>query len=150
MDLARISAYLLIGGFLLLIIGAVTGPPGVYQQAELADRLKIIDEYESRWKSSNLLSVVAILLTSAGFVTLSISLWKNQNQMMLFLAGAASVIAGISIAIETYKRAMDPAAALAGNSTLFMIGLWSMMLSIFSLRLSSAPGWLSGLVGLTF
>lgn len=150
MDLIRTSAILMIIGFSLIIIGAVIGPPGVYQKPELADRLKIIDKHQGRWKATNIISALGILFTSTGFLVISISIWKSQNQTLLFLGAAGAVISGLAISIESYLRAIDPATRLSSNSAMFAIGLGAFIVAIFLFGFiflqAGYPAWLGYLM----
>lgn len=146
MSQARISALFMFVGFFFLISGGALAPPGVYRATQLADQLKIIAEYQSRWSTTNFVGALGVLSTATGFVILSLHLWGAQNKALLVLGTAAFVISGLAIALQSYLRVADPVAQLAGEAVLDQIGFYTLLIGVFIFGLiflqAGYPAWL--------
>jgi hypothetical protein len=117
-DLQLSAGILLITGILFLIIGGVVAPPGIYREQDLEVRLRIIDNHQSRWTTNNILGALGVLATAAGFLTLSIHLWDTQTRALVLAGAVMFVAAAVSMSIQSYLRASNPAVYLAGVSLL--------------------------------
>lgn len=146
MDIVKISGILMITGFVFLVGSGVIAPPGVYRETEFGERLKIIENHQTRWSATNAIGALGALSTSAGFLLLSVHLWKSQNQILVFLGAAAFSISGIAITIQSYRRVVDPALHLASASPLERVWLWSLLAAIlvfgFIFLQAGYPTWL--------
>lgn len=128
---AKLPAVLMIVGFLSLASGGILAPPGVYRAAELADRLKIISEHQTRWSASSALGAFGVLTTAAAFVLFGSLLWRHQNGPLLALGMLAYAVSGVAIALQSYRRATDPAVQLAATASLDQVGFYALLLGIF-------------------
>jgi hypothetical protein len=78
MSQIKLSAFLMIMGFLFLVGGGIAAPPGVYREKQLEGQLKIISDYQSRWSATGILGALGVLSSSAGFILLGLHHWENH------------------------------------------------------------------------
>ena len=147
MDTHRLSAILLIAGFAVLMVASLFGPQGIYQTADPAERVQIIEEDLNGWNITQSLTGLAILLTAVGFAVLASRLRTMGNAWVPILGAAALVVGAISGALFLYRQTTDPLnafeGAYSGMQTLYYwLTLAGLLLFGVSFLGSSLPAWL--------
>lgn len=112
MTILHLSGYILIGGFVLVVIASLVGPNEVYTAPDSDTRLEIIEQNKGRWTATNLTWAVASLVTGAGLLLLTISLRESQNPWLLYAGAIAFIIGAVAWSLFLYQRNVDPAGNL--------------------------------------
>lgn len=111
MDSQRLSAGLLIGAFVTIMLSAFVNAPGLYQTQDIDERLHIIEMHRTRWLTERALVVVGALLLIAGFSLLAYTLRTSWIPIL----GAVAIVAGtISGLYFVYLQTVDPRGGYSG------------------------------------
>ena len=152
----NLSGYMLIAGFVLVLLATFAGPPRLYQEPSSEKRLEIIEDHQSRWIASNVLFVLAALVTAAGLILFSIYAQGEVNSALNWLAALAYGLGTTLWIIFLYNRTVDPAQLFEDYvftpSTIALFGLLIGGLLLYGILYLQAgyPGWLGiGSVALT-
>ncbi len=150
--LERMSGTLMIAGFVMLIVGGASAPPGAYQ-GSIGERLSIIDANQTQWLLSKVFDGLAVVLVSAGFVTLASR--GSRGSWPIRLVGACFGVAGLLGVVYVYMLATDPGPLYDREAPApiasMLIGLMAvgLLASGFHLRRSGFPRWV-GLLSVVF
>jgi len=147
MDTQRLSAILLIAGFAVLIVASLLGPQGLYQTSDPTERVQIIEDNLTRWKITQSLTGLSLLLTAVGFTVLASRLRTVGKAWVPTLGAAVLVVGAISGALFLYRQTTDPLSgyegAYSGMQTLYYwLTLVGLLLFGVSFLQSGLPAWL--------
>jgi len=147
MDTQRLSAILLIAGFAVLMVAWLIGPRGIYQTPDLQRRVRIIEEYKTRWNIAQSLIVLSLLLTTSGFFVLNTQLYTVANAWVPTLGAVAFIFAFIPAALFLYRQTTDPLGsyegAYSGMETLYYwLALAALLLFGIAFLQAGLPVWL--------
>jgi len=147
MDTQRLSAILLIAGFVVLMVASLLGPRGIYQTSDPSERVQIVEENMTSWKITQSLTGLGLLLTAAGFFVLNTRLYTMGNAWVPTLGAAAMVVGAISAALFLYRQTTDPLSAFEGaysGMQTLAYWLWLAGLLLFGVSFLQAglPAWL--------
>lgn len=147
MDTQRLSAILLIAGFAVLMVASLFGPQRIYQTADPAERVQIIEEDLNGWNITQSLTGISILLTAVGFAVLASRLRTLGNAWVPILGAAALVVGAISGALFLYRQTTDPLSAFEGaysgmQTLYYWLTLAGLLLFGVSFLGSGLPAWL--------
>ena len=147
MDTQRLSAILLIAGFVVLMVASLLGPRGIYQTSDPSERVQIVEENMTSWKITQSLTGLGLLLTAAGFFVLNTRLYTMGNAWVPTLGAAAMVVGAISGALFLYRQTTDPLSAFEGaysGMQTLAYWLWLAGLLLFGVSFLQAglPAWL--------
>jgi hypothetical protein len=157
MDTQQLSAVLLIAGFAAIVLGTARFPPGLYDtdgpRRRLSDRpdpnrqAELIEQYRPRYNIAQLLNVLGVLFTAAGFVVLALHLRTVANPWVPILGAAAFVGGTILGLVFIYRQTTDTRNAYSGAYSAFetlLYWLWLGGLLLFGVAFLQAglPAWL--------
>jgi hypothetical protein len=108
MNAHRWAGVLLVLSFLILIVGAGANAPGLYQTQDIAERMRILEAYRSRWYIERAASVVYALLQLTAFLLLAYSLRKTTSSWVPVLSVVAFAVATASALVFIYLQTTDP------------------------------------------
>lgn len=156
MNQLNLPGYLLIAGFVVVLLATFAGPPGLFQEPDSEKRLEIIETYQSRWVASNVLFVLGGLATAAGLILFTIYAQGEVNSLLNWLAALSYSLGTVLWIIFLYNRTVNPAQLFEDYAftpgTIALIGLLIGGLLLYGIVYIQAgyPGWLGfGTVGLT-
>jgi hypothetical protein len=147
MGLIRTSGIALIAGFVLVILASIVGPNEVYTAPDNDARMEVIRQNQGRWTATNLVWIVASLVTGAGVVLLALGLRESQSPWLLYAGAAAFSLATIAWSVWLYQRTIDPAGNLYTNppALLSLVFLWATLAALALLGAAflqgSFPNW---------
>lgn len=147
MDTQRLSAILLIAGFVALMLGTLLLPPGIYQTPDPHERIQIIAEYKTRWNFAQPLNALYILLTAVGFAVLAWRLRTVTNAWVPGLGAVAFVVGTIPGAFFLYRQTMDPLGTYQGayssmETLYYWLALAGLLLFGVAFLQAGLPAWL--------
>ena len=157
MDPQRLSAILLIAGFVAMLFGTVLLPPGLYdtegKRRQLSDRpdpnsqAELIDQYRARYNFAQLLNALWIVLITVGFALLASQLRMGKNAWIPVVGAVVFVVGSISGGIFLYRQTTDTLNAYSGAYSTFetlAYWLWLGGLLLFGVAFLQAglPAWL--------
>jgi hypothetical protein len=122
MDTQRLSAVLLIAGFVALVLSFLLGPPGIaqtYQPPDPNRRIQIIEQYKTRWNISQSLIGLSLLLTTIGFFVLNTRLYTVANAWIPTLGASAFIFGVISGALFIYRQTTAPLSTYEGAYSIY-------------------------------
>lgn len=156
MNQPNLSGFLLIGGFVLVLLASIASPPRLYQEPDSGQRLQSIEDHQTRWITSNLLFGLAGLATAAGLILFSIYLQNEVSPWLNWLAALTYALGTTAWIIFLVQRAIDPAQLFEDYTfspfTIALLGLLLCGLLLYGILYLQAgyPGWLGfGTAGLT-
>jgi len=116
MDQEQLAGYLLIAGFVSVLIASFVGPPKLYQEPDVNRQLELVAAHSASWLVSNLFFGLAALVTAGGLALFSLHLRGSVNGWLVGLGAAAYMLGALAYAVFLYWRTVDPA-ALFSNYT---------------------------------
>ena len=103
----------LIIGFVVLWIGALASPSGIYQETVVDGRLDIIENNQGRWFNSKIFDGSAVLTFTIGFVLLTFHLRGSTGQLTSILGMIALVLVAVTgLPIPPMRTTRTPSNAL--------------------------------------
>lgn len=145
---ARTSGWIMILGFVMLVLGAVAAPRGAYE-GDVQDRMQVIDSQIGRWIVSKVFDALAVLLPAVGFVILAFHQGRTGSGSTLHpIAGAVFVLAASVGIIYVAQLAFNPLPLYDRTSpapiALALFGLMAAGLLLFGVTFlqSDMPTWL--------
>lgn len=143
----RQTGYLLIGGFIFLLLGMLVPPADAYQ-GELAARLQVIDMNQGRWYLSKVFDAFGAALPGLGFFLLLQRRAERQNRPALArLTGWLLLLSAALGAFYAYRLAVTPGTLWAAGfpeplSFTFMLSYTTgFLLFVFAISEHIAPPW---------
>ena len=104
---ARSIGLILIGGFVMLVVGALVAPAGAYE-GSISDRLAVINTNEGQWQLSKVFDALAVAFASVGMVLLALLNNRSQGAWLNSLGGVCFGAAGIVGLVFVYLLVTDP------------------------------------------
>lgn len=150
MDLVsiRMSGWILILGFVMLVVGAVAAPRGAYD-GDLEGRMRVIETRSGQWLVSKVFDGLAVVLPAIGFVLLALHQSRTGTGSTLYpVAGAVLALAGVVGIIYVVQLAFNPLPLYDRTSpvpiALALYGLMAVGLLLFGVTFlqSDTPTWL--------
>jgi hypothetical protein len=150
MNAAQIAGFMLIAGFVFVLVASTTGPPGLYMEPDLDRRLELVTTHVASWAASNLFFGLAALLTAVGLSLFSLHIWETVNPWSAGVGTAAYILGALAYAVFLGRRTVD-LAALLGDYTFspqtaillasLVIGLLLYGVVILQAGYPGWPGW---------
>jgi hypothetical protein len=94
METGHLPAFLLIAGFMIMLLGFLIGLGSIYQTTDLNEREWIINENQTRWYAGQMFSGLGIFVITIGFVVLAAKL-QTMGTAWIPILGAATLVIGI-------------------------------------------------------
>jgi len=148
MDQEQLAGYLLIAGFVSVLVASFVGPPKLYQEPESETRLALIADHPTRWAASNLFFALGGLVTAAGLALFSLQLRGSVSTWLIGLGATAYILGTIVWAIFMVQRTINPASLFTSYAfsplTVALLGLTVIGLLLYGVIFLQAgyPGWL--------
>lgn len=120
MNLYRISGIVIILGFVIYWIGNIYSPPGTYQEADLHERLNIVEAYPTRWAVSQGLGVVGIGIIFLGLLLVSIKAAGGTSPFLTYLPAGLNILSLILLVVWVRQYIADPLSSWQGEVSLFL------------------------------
>ena len=108
MNTQNAAGYLLVAGFVLIIVASFVITSRVYETRDTEERLSIIADNQGGWKASNIIWMLASLTTGAGVFYLARDLRGTVNDVLLISGAGIFCLGAVSWAIFLYQRMVDP------------------------------------------
>ena len=144
----RTIGWVLIVGFVMLVVGGVAAPSGAYQ-GEISARRQVIETNRSQWLVSKVFDGLAVLLPAVGFVLLALVQSRQGGSNLNTVAGIAGGLGGVVGVLYVLRLATDPLPLYDRASpvpiALLLYGLFAMALILFGVTFlrSTTPNWLA-------
>jgi hypothetical protein len=147
MDARRLSGILLIGAFVMVMLSAIIGVPGLYATQDINQRLKLIETYRTRWLLERSAVVLYALLVIAGYSLLALALRARGKAWLPFLAAVVTDAGTISGLYFLYLQTTDPRGGYSGaypiaENLAYWLWLAGMLLFGVDFLRSGLPQWL--------
>ncbi|HEX6306408.1 MAG TPA: hypothetical protein VFZ76_19565 [Anaerolineales bacterium] len=148
MNQGQLAGFLLIAGFVSILIASMVGPPRLYQEPESETRLQIIANHPTRWAAANLFFALGGLVTAGGLTFFSLGLRGSVNMWLVGLSAVAYILGAIIWAAFMYQRTVNPASLFTSYAfsplTVALLGLIVIGLLLYGVVFLQAgyPGWL--------
>lgn len=147
MSLQRVGGILLMIGFAALWVGAIGGPPGLYQTQDIGQRLQILETYQTRWIIDRVGSLLFILFVPLGFSIVAYHIWSETGERIPVLAGVAFVAASLSALVFIFLQTTDPLGGYSGaypvpENLAYWLWLAGMVLFGVTFVVGKFPDWL--------
>ena len=137
MDVPRVSGILLILGSVLLALTFVMGVPGFYQTQDIAERVRLVKEYRTRWNVTIALNMILFLLPAIGLLFYSVHLWRSTGTILAVLGASVYALGAIAFVIHEYVRNTDLVGYFEGGYPDYHgIGNWFVMAGLLLLGVS--------------
>lgn len=155
MDVTRVSGIMLILGFVLLGLSFIVGVPGFYQTQDIAERVRLVDEYRTRWNVTIALNMVLFVLPTIGLLYYGVHLWRSTGTILAALGPSIYALGAIAFVIHEYVRTTDLVGHFEGRYPDYHgIGNWFVLAGLLLVGVSflqaGLPTWLSYLtIGLS-
>lgn len=153
---SNLSGYLLIVGFVLVLLATFVGPPRLYQESDSQQRLEIIETHQGRWLLSNVLFGLGALATAVGLILFSLNVGGEVSSVMNWSATLAYALGTVLWLLFLFNRTIDPAQLFEDYAftpgTIALIGLLLVGLLLYGIVYLQAgyAAWLGfSTVGLT-
>lgn len=148
MNIQRLSAVLLISSFVILVISILVGVPGFYQTQDIAERVRLVNEYRTLWNANNILNYLIFLLTTVGVGLLSVYLRRSGASLVAALGALSYAIGSVFYALVIFMRDADMVGYLEGKYPDYHgFGNWFVLGGLFLLGVALLqarfPAWLS-------
>lgn len=149
MDIQRLAAIVLIASFVAVLLGSFpTSIPGYYQTQDIAERLRLVEEFSGRWFMNKLLFYVWSVLALAGMVLLTIYLRRSGASIVAFVGLLPFALGTAAYFLTNYIQQTDLAGYFAGNYLDYhRIGNWLSLAGLLLLGVAilqaGLPAWLS-------
>ncbi len=114
MDTQRLSAILLIAGFVGMLGSTFLNAPGLYQTQDIERRLEIVQTHRQRWLASQAVVFVSVALLTAGFAFLAFTLQTSASAWVPILGTAAITVGSLSGIYFVYLQTTDPRGGYSG------------------------------------
>jgi hypothetical protein len=116
MEPQRLSALLIITGFLIMLMGYVFGLGNrIYGTTDMDERERIVEENKIRWNAAQFLVGVGLLLIPLGYAVLASRLRAEGTPWIPILGGVALVLGALSGIYFLYRQTTDIVGAFSGN-----------------------------------
>lgn len=148
MNQEQLASFLLIAGFVSILIASFVGPPRLYQEPDVDVQLRLIATYAKGWAASNLFFGLAGVLTAVGLFLFFLQLRGNEYAWLAGLGTAAYIFGSLTYIIFLYRRTVNPAALFTEYSFSFItiILLASLVIGLLiigiTLLQTGYPAWL--------
>jgi hypothetical protein len=117
MNKQRLSGFVLISGFIVLVLGGlIFTPPNLYQERNIDVRMQIVEDFKSQFTIAQIASVVGAAGIAAGYLLLTLHLRGEETALWASLGAAALLLGNISLAILMLTAIPDPRAYLGRNA----------------------------------
>jgi hypothetical protein len=148
MNIQRLSAVLIIAGFVLLVISGLVNVPGFYQTQDAAERVRLVNQYRSLWNANVILNYLVFLLTTVGVSLLSLHLWRSGASWSAASGAIAYAVGSVLYALVIFSRNADLLGYLEGKYPDYHgIGNWFVLGGLLLLGMAflqtGMPTWLS-------
>ena len=117
MNLKQTSGIAMLMGFGLIATGFALSPPNLYQESDMAVQLQIIITEFARFAASQVASGAGIVMTTIGYVLLTVDLRGRQNAVLIYTGAAAFILASVAVMVIVYQSLVDPASFLERASS---------------------------------
>lgn len=105
----RLSGTVLIASVLVIALGGIFfTPPGLYQETDINLRMQIVDEHQSQFTISQVMSILAATGMALGYLILTLQLQRDGQARWANLGAAAMILATISLATYVLLTLADP------------------------------------------
>ena len=108
MNSQNMAGYLVVAGFVLVIVSSLVISPRVYQTRDADERIGIIEDNPGGWKATNILWMLTSLITAGGVVYLARDLSGKANAWLLNGGAGMFVVGAVFWAIFLYQRMVNP------------------------------------------
>jgi hypothetical protein len=155
MNIQRISAVLLVASVVIIVISFLVGVPGFYQTQDIAERVRLVEKFRTRWLVTIFINMVVSLLPAIGLVLYGIHLWRSNGTLLAVLGASLYALGAIAYVIHEYVRYTDLVGHFGGSYPDYHgIGNWFVLAGLFALGVSflqiGLPNWLAYLsIGLS-
>jgi hypothetical protein len=148
MNIQRISAVLLVASFAIIVISFLVGVPGFYQTQDIAERVRLVEEYRTRWNITIAINMALSLLPAIGLVLFGVHHWRSNGTLLAVLGASVYALGAISYVIHEYVRYTDLVGHFEGKYLDYHgIGNWFVLAGLFVVGVSSLqvglPTWLA-------
>ena len=148
MNIQRISAVLLVASFAIIVISFLVGVPGFYQTQDIAERVRLVEEYRTRWNITIAINIALSLLPAIGLVLFGVHHWRSNGTLLALLGASVYALGAISYVIHEYVRYTDLVGHFEGKYLDYHgIGNWFVLAGLFVVGVSSLqvglPTWLA-------
>jgi hypothetical protein len=147
-NIQRLSAVLIITGFVFLVISGLVNAPGFYQTQDIAERVQLVNQNQVLWNANILLNYLVFLLTTVGVSLLSIHLWRNGASLFAVFGAISYAVGSVFYALVIFSRNADLLGFLEGNYPDYHgFGNWFVLAGLLLLGTAflqaGMPTWLS-------